>query len=400
MLSSAGGSRPSRRTLGILAGGALAASALFISVLNACAVSSAPGDYAQGTREGGAAVPRPPVPAGGARVLLLGGERDAVNGDDQVFIQETMEIIVRADGSVGDFFYDRAPPIRLPYAQAVLQNGTLLGLTSQAVVLAPIDTASGTISDNWAALQPADGGASPPGSTGLLLARPTLQVMAGGSITVDVDGGRETQYQDEVLTASLDLAGKNRGPFAVAQGKLTKARPQPRLAVYRDAFLYAVGGWDAAGKGAPVFDTVEVAPLRADGTLGDFAATESLKTAARPDLIINGSYLFAVGGIVEGVKLTNEVWYAHIKDDGALEPWQKAPSLPANLTLGALFVVNDKLYCAGGLTLEDNDAGAVSHAVDSILSLDLGPNGVAGDRWVPRGTLPAKRGGYAAVVMP
>ncbi|HWL88525.1 MAG TPA: kelch repeat-containing protein [Polyangiaceae bacterium] len=395
MLGLARDLRASRRAFSIIAAALGAGSALVISILGACSLTASPGDYAQGGGVDAAPnVSPPPLPPGGTRVLLLAAQRPTFRPNDDARIQETVSAIVRADGSVGDFFFDRAPPLLTgAYGQALVDHGNviLLANSSPAVAFAPLDPDSGALGADWSAMLP-DG--SIQGLATTFVVPPSLLVAAGGFVEVPVDGGTTTEYNGNVFTATIDVAKRTAGAFVPSPASLVGARGQARLVV-SGAHLFAVGG----RRDDVVVDDVEVAHLGEGGKPDAFVATARLPLPVRPEVTVGGNRLFSVGGLIDRFHPTDRVFAAVIHDDdGRLEPWTTLPALPVALALGGAVFVNGKLYYFGGLSeVPDGDAGPLAVAVPTVYVLDVDANG---SRWTVAGNLPAPRAGLAVTVMP
>ncbi|MCC6301199.1 MAG: hypothetical protein IT489_00180 [Gammaproteobacteria bacterium] len=112
--------------------------------------------------------------------------------------------------------------------------------------------------------------------------------------------------------------------------------------------IYALGGVD----GRDFLKTVEYAPIRADGSLGEWHLTAPLKEARGFfDAVAHGGYLYAAGGGngPNGEHLLASVERAPIRADGRLGPWETLPvalNLPRRCV--KLAVVGDTLYALGG----------------------------------------------------
>jgi len=398
MLTSAECQRTSRRAT--VTRSIVAISSLVLSILAACSLTVSPGDYAQGDGDAAARVV-PPVPPGGARLLLLAGQRETFNSKDNAFfIQETAQAIVQADGTIGGFYYDRAPPLSVNrYAQALIEDGKVITSGTSAtrgpqIAFAPLDTPTGALTGDWSLLAP-DGSVQDFSST--FLVRPSLFVSMGGTESVALeDGGTAPVWNGKVFTASIDLDGHKAGGLALLNGaSLASARGQARPLVYKD-FLFAVGGRNEAG----FVPDVDVSRLGADGTPGPYQATSPLPIATRlSELTTGAGKLFALGGLVDGDHPTDKVFFATIQDDGTLGTWGEAPPLPASLALGAGLFYKDKLYYFGGIRQSIADGGGDRNdPVDTIYALDIAANGTPGAAWREVGKLPSPRGGLAAVI--
>ncbi|WP_394837686.1 hypothetical protein LVJ94_12320 [Pendulispora rubella] len=391
--------------------GVVAAASLVLSALAACSLTASPGDYAQGGNKD-AAAPRPPVPAGGARILLVGGQRKTVDGlDNEWAIKETIAGIIEADGTVGQFFYERVPPVETTdYVQATVDNGRLLvaslvrtrgtfDLTPPRLAFARVDTASGAIVNDWSTVDVGDASALKQ-SASVSLVRPTLLVASGGNLNIrGEDGGPPTtEFNANVFSASVDLENRKMGDWVPSSGPLSAARSGARSLVYKD-FLYVVGGRNEAG----VSDVVDVARLGADGKPGAFAATTKLPAPTLvPEVIAVAGKLVVVGGVGRDSHVTAKVFSAPINEaDGTLGPWVEGPAMPEPLALGAPLLHKNKLYYFGGVAQKFDDAGGVidQNPTDGISALDVAADGTLG-AWSQAGKLPAPRGGLAAVVLP
>jgi len=113
-------------------------------------------------------------------------------------------------------------------------------------------------------------------------------------------------------------------------------------------YMYAIGGVD----GVDFLESVEVARIRADGTLGPWRLTNSL-TEPRGflDAVAHENFIYAVGGGngPSGEHLLRSVERAPIKSDGGLGPWEKlASQLIVPRRCVKLFLDGDMVYAVGG----------------------------------------------------
>jgi hypothetical protein len=128
---------------------------------------------------------------------------------------------------------------------------------------------------------------------------------------------------------------------------LTTARAGAAV-VEAGGYLYALGGVD----GRDFLRTVEYAPILADGSLGPWNLAAPL-TEARGffDAVAHGGYLYAAGGGngPNGEHLLNSVERAPLRADGRLGAWERLPvtlNLPRRCV--KLAVIGDTLYALGG----------------------------------------------------
>jgi hypothetical protein len=148
---------------------------------------------------------------------------------------------------------------------------------------------------------------------------------------------------------------------------LTTARAGAAV-VENNGYLYALGGVD----GRDFLRTVEYAPILADGNLGPWNLAAPL-TEARGffDAVAYGGYLYAAGGGngPNGEHLLNSVERAPLRADGRLGAWERLPvtlNLPRRCV--KLAVIGDKLYALGGF------AGTL---LDSVERTTFGADGLA-----------------------
>ncbi len=114
-------------------------------------------------------------------------------------------------------------------------------------------------------------------------------------------------------------------------------------------FLYVVGGADGCGLvEATKFAIVERAEIQSDGTLGQWNPVAFLNNPrAHMPVVTDGTYLYAVGGFDGG--RTNTVVMTTVLPDGSLTPWQLVASMTSGREAAAVAIVNGILYAAGGL---------------------------------------------------
>jgi hypothetical protein len=132
-----------------------------------------------------------------------------------------------------------------------------------------------------------------------------------------------------------------------ATAPLTTARAGAAV-LEANGHVYALGGVD----GRNFLKTVEYAPIRADGTLGEWHLTAPLnEERGFFDAVAHDGYLYAAGGGngPNGEHLLASVERAPLRPDGRLGPWQRLPvalNLPRRCV--KLAVSGDALYALGG----------------------------------------------------
>lgn len=125
----------------------------------------------------------------------------------------------------------------------------------------------------------------------------------------------------------------------------------------RAAYLYVIGGVDAAG--APV-RTVFHAPVGLDGAVGTWATAVELPIALRsPTATLYRGYLYVTGGAAAGNVPQAAGYRAKVNGTGSLGTWEQLPALPGGTAHHAMTNFGPYLYVVGG------DTAAVDPATNS-----------------------------------
>lgn len=152
--------------------------------------------------------------------------------------------------------------------------------------------------------------------------------------------------------------------------------------------LYLLGGKTSTGDCS---DSVGMATLAEDGTLSEWIALTSLPDArAFHSVVAYGEYLYLIGGENESGYL-DDIWFAYVFPDGKLgSGWTKSKySLPEGRAAAAAFIVDGRIYVAGG-------EGAAGQS-DEVLSSRIWSDGKPG-LWTPSSMkLPSARSGATAL---
>ena len=153
-------------------------------------------------------------------------------------------------------------------------------------------------------------------------------------------------FLSDVQVAKINADG-SLGAFQV-----TQALPQglsSGVAVAANGLIYYTGG--AGGSGAPV-NTVYVAPVHADGTLGAWSSTTAFTTGrANHAAGVYGARLYIAGGNpFTGFSATvlSDAQSAPINPDGTLGAWTATSSLPGPRSHGGGVVQDGHFLIAGG----------------------------------------------------
>ena len=156
-----------------------------------------------------------------------------------------------------------------------------------------------------------------------------------------VSGGADPATQSSVSYASILPDG------SVGAWTATTPLPAPRESHAMAAWggrLYVAGG----GVGAGAVSTVWWAPIRSDGSVGDWTATTSLPgPRAKLAMTASAGRLLVTGGD-NGVSVQATVYHAPINNDGSVGAWSAASALPAAVAGHAMAVSSGTAYITGG----------------------------------------------------
>ncbi|MGQ0504376.1 MAG: Kelch repeat-containing protein [Myxococcaceae bacterium] len=207
------------------------------------------------------------------------------------------------------------------------------------------------------------------GTLGLWTAAPSLPADRAGASAVAfnnflyVTGGEESgEARNTVLSARINTNG-TLGAWSTATSFTTTRKEHKSLVA--NGYLYVLGGQNSVG----ALNSVEYAPLNADGTLGAFATTTSFNTPRSCFVSVTHNGFVYVGGGFTGPNCftnaadTNNVQYAPLNANGTLGPWNNTTPLPRSLNSLAAAVHNGYLYTAGGYDETASTAVADVNAV-------------------------------------
>jgi hypothetical protein len=155
-------------------------------------------------------------------------------------------------------------------------------------------------------------------------------------------------------------------------------------------YLYLLGGKTDSDS---YLDTVRIAKVEEDGSLSSWKEGTALPSArAFHSVIAWADYLYLIGGR-DNDGYFDDVWYIYVGSDGYPGArWTKSDfSLPAGLAAAAAFVLDGRMYLAGGA----NSEGASSE----LLSARIWRDGEPG-LWMPMAKcLPSPRAGATVLRM-
>jgi len=113
--------------------------------------------------------------------------------------------------------------------------------------------------------------------------------------------------------------------------------------------LYLVGG--AQSHSGPWLDTVQVADIQPDGSLGAWRVDPSTMNAAHPQnaAVVKDGWLYSISGGYNAYR-TAVVERAEVLSDGSLGPWTLENPLPTGVACSGATIIGDYLFVAGGHT--------------------------------------------------
>ena len=121
---------------------------------------------------------------------------------------------------------------------------------------------------------------------------------------------------------------------------------------YSSGYLYQAGGF-SGNNGIQDGINVFYSQVHSNGTIGSWNSTTPLpEVAAYHAGVAANGFVYVIGGVtfdpVNGITISNNVYYAKINSDGSLGAWNVANPLPKNFFLLSASVWNNTIYAAGG----------------------------------------------------
>jgi hypothetical protein len=150
-------------------------------------------------------------------------------------------------------------------------------------------------------------------------------------------------------------------------------------AIAANGYMYTIGGSPAP---YDTFSSVEFAKINADGTLGDWTVTSSLvHTTGRAGAVAWGNHLFLIGGAqTHSGPWLDTVQVAEIASDGSLGPWTLESSvMKSGHPQNAAVVDNGWIYSISG--------GYHDYFTTDVERAQVLPDGTLGP-WVLESSLP------------
>jgi N-acetylneuraminic acid mutarotase len=199
-----------------------------------------------------------------------------------------------------------------------------------------------------------------------------------------VGGHYTTTYFNDVQYALLNSDGSV-GTWS-ATTSLAVSRSDHTSMVY-NGYLYVMGGWTSPGGTS---NAVLYAQLNNNGTVGTWTSTTNLATGiySAAASVYNG-YVYVVGGNIAGATPVDTVQYAPVHADGSVGPWDQTSPFTTARRFHATAAANGFLYILGGQTASNGLLGDVQSA-------PIHTNGTTGV-WGTAASFPTNRGDHASV---
>ena len=293
----------------------------------------------------------------GNALYILGGDLGSGGPSDGV-----ERAVINPDGSLGAFSVERGTRLATPrrgHRTVVLGDAVyVLGGSSAGSAIGGVERAPITTSGSLGAFAAVSSSALSTARSGHALAVVGNWLYAiGGS-----SGGGPTRAIDR---ASLN-ADSALGAFVPSGVSLVLSRVHDTSVVIRD-FIYMIGRSENE-------NTVERAPIRADGSLGPFgvvAGVPLVTALSSHTTALIGRFLYVIGGSASGAQPTVE--RAVVNADGSLGPFATVSTTLKEARFGHVSVVlGDYLYVAGGVGNNGNKPSSVERAA-------INPDGTLGD---------------------
>jgi len=165
------------------------------------------------------------------------------------------------------------------------------------------------------------------------------------------------------------------------------------------AFLYVLGGLDAAGQPT---NSAFVARVGLDGSVEPWQATTPLPAALRsPAAAIFAGWIYLVGGADAGGMSVRSSWRAPVDSSGAIGAWQATRNLPSTVSHGALVSFGPFLYSVGGETattspIKASQTGSETSSV-YLSRIDLRTRDLTSAGWTASTSMGKSRSKHGAI---
>ena len=192
----------------------------------------------------------------------------------------------------------------------------------------------------------------------------SMLYVVGGARSQDFDAA------DTIYRASIDNTTGEVGAWITDTQHLTNALYYASVVQHGNA-LYVIGGFGGTTNGV-AFNTVDYAPINADGSLNHFKATSPLTTPVSNAVAViytgvTTDTLYLIGG-QDRYTSTFQVYFADFKPGGGLTPWKRSlGQLPRNLWGHAGLLLNGEIVLTGGVVDAIEPSLGISSTVKAAL---------------------------------
>lgn len=165
------------------------------------------------------------------------------------------------------------------------------------------------------------------------------------------------------------------------------------------AFLYAIGGLDAAGQPT---NSVFFARVGRNGSVDPWQSTTPLPGALRaPSAAIFAGWIYVVGGADAAGMSIRSTWRAPVDSSGAVGAWQAMADLPVALSHSALVSFGPFLYSVGGETASTTPIRATQSGSETsdvrLARVDLRTRDLTATGWSTTESMGKARSKHGAV---
>jgi hypothetical protein len=165
------------------------------------------------------------------------------------------------------------------------------------------------------------------------------------------------------------------------------------------AYLYALGGLDAAG--APS-TAVYFAEVDLDGTVQPWQQTTPLPAPLRSaSATIFAGWIYLVGGADAQGMAVSSTWRAPVNQDGTVGAWQATASIPTPASHGSVVSFGPFLYAVGGETLSTTPTRATQSGSESsrvyLARVDLRSRNLTAAGWTQTVSLGKARSKHSTI---
>ena len=132
---------------------------------------------------------------------------------------------------------------------------------------------------------------------------------------------------------------------------------ESHASIVHNGYAYVIGGYN----GSPLND-VQFAKINADGSFGTWSTTTNLPTGILlPTVVSFNNFIYVLGGGADG-NFNDDVLFAKINADGTIGQWLATESFTTGRYAHTSFVHNGRIYLAGGANGQDQQLKDIQFA--------------------------------------